>query len=109
MSEEGIELVDGGGNVFRDLGDPLADLKQAKAVLAAGIIAVLGDRGLAARKAASLTGFPVANFSRVRNVDFGRLTLDRLMTMLAALDTNARVTVKVDLSRSAQAATSSSG
>ena len=32
LSEEGIELVDGGGNVFRDFGAPLADLKQAKAV-----------------------------------------------------------------------------
>lgn len=100
MSEKDIELVHGNGNVFRDFGDPQADLKQAKAVLAARIIAVLDDRGLAVRKAASLTGFAAADFSRVRNADLGRFTLDPLMKMLAALDANARVTVKVDLPRS---------
>jgi len=109
LSEKEIELVHGGGNVFRDFGDPLADLKQAKAVLAARIIAVLDDRGLAARRAASLTGLVAADFSRVRNADLGRFTLDRLMKMLAALDANARVTVKVDLSRSATGAAPSSG
>ena len=97
MIEKDIELVHGSGNVFRDFADPEADLKQAKAVLAARIIAVLDDRGLAERKAASLTGFAAADFSRVRNADLGRFTLDRLMKMLAALDANARVTVKVDL------------
>ena len=109
LSEKDIELVRGSGNVFRDLGDPQADLKQAKAVLAAQIIAVLDDRGLAVRKAASLTGFAAADFSRIRNADLGRFRLDRLMKMLAALDANARVTVKVDPSRSAPAAASSSG
>ena len=98
MIEKDTELVDGSGNVFRDFGDPEADLKQAKAVLAARIIAVLGDRGLAERKAASLTGFAATDFSRIRNADLGRFTLDRLMQMLAALDAGARVTVKVDLS-----------
>ncbi|MXX74376.1 MAG: XRE family transcriptional regulator [Holophagales bacterium] len=101
MSEKEIELVHGTANVFRDFGELQADLKQAKAVLAARIIAVLDDRGLAVRKAASLTGFAAADFSRVRNADLGRFTLDRLMKVLAALDANARVTVKVDVSRSA--------
>ena len=40
MSEGDFGLVEGSGNVFRDFGDPDADLKQAKAVLAARIIAV---------------------------------------------------------------------
>ncbi len=104
-----VELVHGSGNVFRDFDDPQADLKQAKAVLAARIIAVLGDRGLAVHKAASLTGFAAADFSRIRDADLGRFTLDRLMKMLAALDHNVRVTVRVDLSRSAPAAASGSG
>ena len=109
MTEKEIELVHGSANVFRDFGEPHADLKRAKAVLAAGIIAVLDDRGFAVRKAASLTGFAAADFSRVRNADLGRFTLDRLMKMLAALDANARITVEVDLSRSAPAGASSSG
>ena len=50
MTESDFELVEGSGNVFRDLGDPQADLKQAKAVLAARIVAVLDDRGLSEKR-----------------------------------------------------------
>ena len=95
MSERDFELVEGSGNVFRDLGDPEADLKQAKAVVAVRIIAILDDRKLSVRKAASLTRFAAADFSRIRNADLGRFTLDRLMKMLAALDDRLRVTVHI--------------
>ena len=104
MSESGFELVEGSGNVFRDFGDPEADLKQAKAVVAARIIAVLDSRRLTVRKAAALTRFAAADFSRIRNADLGRFTLDRLMKMLAALDCDARVTVRVDARRGSGAA-----
>ena len=96
MNEDDFELVEGSGNVFRDFGDPLADLKQAKSVLAARIIAVLDNRGLTVRKAQAMTGFAAADFSRIRKADLGRFTMDRLMKMLAALDDNIRVTVQVD-------------
>ena len=95
MSETEIELIEGGGNVFRDLGDPEADLKHAKAVLAARIITTLDDQGLSVRKAAASTHFAAADFSRVRNADLGRFTIDRLMKMLAALDGDLRVTVHI--------------
>ena len=95
MTENDFEFVRGSGNVFRDFNDPHADLKQAKAVLAARIIAVLDERPLSVRKAAGLTGFAAADFSRVRNADLGRFTLDRLIKMLAALDHSIRVTVHV--------------
>lgn len=104
MGESGFELVEGSGNVFRDFGDPEADLKQAKAVVAARIIAVLDSRRLTVRKAAALTRFAAADFSRIRNADLGRFTLDRLMKMLAALDCDARVTVRVDARRGSEAA-----
>ena len=109
MSQQDLDLVHGSGNIFRDLGDPQADLKQAKAALAARIIAVLDDRELTVRMAANLTGFAAAHFSRIRNADLGRFTLDRLMKMLAALDVNARVTITADPSRAAPATASSSG
>ena len=97
MSESDFELVEGTGNVFRDLGDPDADLKQAKAVLAARIVAVLDERGLSVRQAGALTRFAAADFSRIRNADLGRFTLDRLMKMLGALDGELRVTLHVDV------------
>ncbi len=94
MSDE-FELVEGSGNVFRDLGDSDADLKQAKAILAARIIAELDGRGISVRKASGMTGFAAADFSRIRNADLGRFTLDRLMRMIAALNGRLCVTVHV--------------
>ena len=96
MNESEFELIEGSGNVYRDLGDPHADLKHAKAVLAARIIVTLDERGLSVRKAAALTRFAAADFSRIRNADLGRFTLDRLMKMLAALDRDLQITVHVD-------------
>lgn len=95
MGEDGIETIPGSGNVFRDVGDPDADLKQAKAVLAARIIGILGDRKLTVRGAESATGFAAADFSRVRNADLGRFTLDRLIRMLASLDDGIEVTIRL--------------
>ncbi len=43
MNDQKLELIEGSGNVFRDLGDPDAALKQAKAVLAARIVKMLDD------------------------------------------------------------------
>ena len=63
--------------MFLDLGDPHADLKQAKAVLAARIIALLDKRGLSVPRSAELTKFAAAGFPRIRNADLGRFTLDR--------------------------------
>ena len=96
MRDDEFELIEGSGNVFRDLGDPHADLKQAKAIVAARIIAVLDQRELTVRKAEEMTGFAAADFSRIRNASLGRFTLDRLMKILAALDGRIRVTVLMD-------------
>ena len=109
MSENDFELVEGSGNVFRDLGDPHADLKQAKAMLAARIIAVLDERGLSVRKAGALTRFAAADFSRIRNADLGRFTLDRLMKMLVALDSEMRVTLHVEAGLGGETVIASSG
>lgn len=85
IEESEFELVEGSGNVFRDLGDPDADLKHTKAILAADIISALDESGLTVRKAGEATGFAAADYSRVRNANLGRFTIDRLMRMLGAL------------------------
>lgn len=84
--EADFELVEGTGNVFQDLGDPDAALKQTKALLAADIISALDNSGLSVRKAGEATGFAAADFSRIRNANLGRFTVDRLMRILSALD-----------------------
>lgn len=96
MNDDEFVLMEGSGNVFRDFGDPRADIKQAKAVLAARIIGVLDQQGLTVRRAAELTSFTAADLSRIRNADLRHFTLERLIGILAALDRRIRVTVQVD-------------
>ncbi len=92
--KEEFKLVQGSGNAFRDMDSQDAGLKQAKAILAARIIGVLDGRELTVRRAGTLTGFAPADFSRVRNADLGRFTLDRLIKMLSTLDNSIEVTIQ---------------
>jgi len=95
MKSEKLEVVRGSGNVFRDLGRKSADAEQFKAVLAAEIIKALDREGLSVRAAHARTGIAAADFSRIRNADLGRFTVDRLMSIINRL--GARVEVNVRL------------
>ena len=97
MKGEELEVLRGSGNVFRDLGYENADVEQLKALLAAEIIRGLDREGLSVRGAHSRTGIAAADFSRIRNADLGRFTVDRLMTIINRL--GSRVEVKVRLRR----------
>jgi predicted XRE-type DNA-binding protein len=99
MKSETLELVRGSGNVFRDLGHKNADAEQLKAVLAAEIIKAFDREHLTVRAAHGRTGIAAADFSRIRNADLGRFTLDRLMSIINRL--GSRVEVKVRVRRSA--------
>jgi predicted XRE-type DNA-binding protein len=90
-----MELVRGSGNVFRDFGDPNAELEQTRALLAAKIIQVLDDRKLGVRAAERMTGIAASEFSRIRNVRLERFTIDRMITILGKLDQEVRVTLEV--------------
>jgi predicted XRE-type DNA-binding protein len=94
MSED-MDIIRGSGNVFRDLGHPEADREQLRALLAAKIIGVLDARKLTVRAAQEATGVAAADFSRIRNANLGRFTIDRLMTILASLGQEVEVSVKV--------------
>lgn len=93
MKPKKIEVVRGSGNVFRDLGHKNADVEQLKAILAAKIIKMLDGESLSVRAAQARTEIAAADFSRIRNVDLSRFTVDRLVTIINRL--GARVDVKV--------------
>ncbi|MFZ1426587.1 MAG: helix-turn-helix transcriptional regulator [Geminicoccaceae bacterium] len=95
MSDDDIELIRGSGNVFRDLGYPDAELRQAKALLAGEIIKVLDAQGLSTRQAEARTGIAHAEFSRIRNVRLERFTFDRLLTVLDRLGQHVELSVTV--------------
>ena len=95
MKDQPLEVVRGSGNVFRDLGDDNADVAQFKAILAAEIIKVLDRERLSVRAAQSRTGIAAADFSRIRNADLGRFTVDRLMSIINRLGSRVELKVRV--------------
>ncbi len=94
MSDD-MDIIRGSGNVFRDLGHPDADREQLRALLAAKIIGVLDERKLTVRAAHEATGVAAADFSRIRNANLGRFTIDRLMTILSSLGQDVEISVDV--------------
>ena len=95
MKGEKLEVVRGSGNVFRDLGHKNADADLFKAILAAEIIKAIDRERLTVRAARGRTGIAAADFSRIRNADLGRFTVDRLMTILNRLGSRVEVKVRV--------------
>jgi len=102
MKKEELELIRGSGNIYRDLSIPDADVRQLKAILAAEIIKTLDKKGLSVRKAQTLTGIDAGDFSRIRNADFRRMSVERLMTIINRLGSRIEVAVKVKRARTAQ-------
>src|SRR5271167_3600614 len=95
MKSEKLEVKRGGGNVFRDLGHKNADVEQFKAILAAEIIKMLDREELTVRAAHARTGIAAADFSRIRNADLSRFTLDRLVSIINRLGSRVEVAVNV--------------
>jgi len=94
MSEKN-EVVRGSGNIYRDLGRPDADVRQTKALMASEIVKILDKEKLSVRKAGELTKYNYADFSRIRNADLGRFTIDKLMMILNRLNRRVSVNIRV--------------
>ena len=95
MKREPRELTRGSGNIYRDFNVADADVRQLKATLAAEIIKTIERGELSVRKAQSLTGIDAGDFSRVRNADFRRINVERLMAMINELGSRVEVKIKV--------------
>jgi predicted XRE-type DNA-binding protein len=95
MKSARMEVVRGSGNVFRDLGHKNADVEQFKAILAAEIIKALDRERLTVRGAHGRTSIAAADFSRIRNADLGRFTVDRLMSIINRLGSRIEVKIRV--------------
>lgn len=95
------DLVRGSGNVYQDLKRPFADVEKLKAILAAEVIKRLDKDELTVRAAHAKTGIAAADFSRIRNADLSRFTIDRLMAIMNRLGARVDVAVKVRMARAA--------
>jgi predicted XRE-type DNA-binding protein len=76
----------------RDGGDSV--LRPLKDVLAGEVVKLLDARRLSTRAAQERTGFAAADFSRIRNADLDRFSLDRLVAMLDSLGAQVNVSVQ---------------
>ena len=101
MKKEPFEVIRGSGNIYRDFNMADADVRQLKAILAAEIIKTLDKDELSVRKAQGLTGIDAGDFSRVRNADFRRISVERLMAMINGLGSRVEVKIKVRRAESA--------
>lgn len=80
-----VEIAKNSGN-FSALGPPATAARSLKAALASRIARILDERKLSVRTAEEGTGYAAADFSRIRRGKLDRFTVDRLMTILGALD-----------------------
>jgi predicted XRE-type DNA-binding protein len=95
MKKEKLQVLRGTGNVFRDLRHKNADAEQFKAILAAEIIKTLDRDHLTVRAAHARTGIAAADFSRIRNANLDRFTVDRLISIINRLGSRVEVKVRV--------------
>jgi predicted XRE-type DNA-binding protein len=91
--ESDLEIIEGSGNVFRDVGLPDPDTKLIKADLAAEIIRVLRTAKLTNVAAARRAGVAETDISRIRHADLNRFTIDRLVRILNRLDRRVDVVI----------------
>jgi predicted XRE-type DNA-binding protein len=91
MKNKDFELIRGSGNVYRDFGRANADVEQARAIIAAKIISTLDAKKLSTRDAEKLTSVGHSEFSRIRNAQLRRFTLDRMIAILGKLDGDVEV------------------
>ena len=101
MTDE-MEIIRASGNIYRDFELPNAGLSRARASIAATIIRHLDARKLSTRDAENLTGVAHSEFSRIRNAQRRRFTLDRLIAILRKLDENIEVQVSFKTRRQAK-------
>jgi predicted XRE-type DNA-binding protein len=89
-----IEVTEGSGNVFEDLGFEDADELQAKAELTRQLHGILKRRRLSQRAAAKLLGIAQPDVCALLNGRHTGFSLTRLMTLLNRLDRDVEIVIR---------------
>ncbi len=88
------EIIRGSGNIFADLGYLDADERQAKLRLALELNAILDRRKLSQADAAARLGVNQPKISALRNYKLEGFSVERLMTLLTALDRDVEIVIR---------------
>jgi predicted XRE-type DNA-binding protein len=91
--KEPIEVFEGSGNVFADLGLPNPEERLAKAIISRLIMKEIDARGLTQAEAARLLGTTQPKVSAVVRGQLSGFSMDRLFRFLTALGMNIHVDV----------------
>lgn len=92
-NKNGIEFVEGSGNVFADLGLPNADELYLRASLGTEIVKIIREKGYSQKEAAKILGVKQPEVSALLNAKFQRFSQEKLMSFLNKLD--YKITIQV--------------
>jgi predicted XRE-type DNA-binding protein len=87
-------IVRGSGNVFADLGFPDAEERQTKLRLAYALNTVIDAQRLTQGVAAQRLGLNQPKVSALRNYKLEGFSVERLMTLLNALDRDIEIVIR---------------
>ena len=88
------EITRGSGNVFADLRFPDAEERRTKLRLAHALNAIVGARRLTQAAAAQRLGLNQPKVSALRNTKLEGFSVERLMTLLNALDRDVEIVIR---------------
>jgi predicted XRE-type DNA-binding protein len=87
-------IVRGSSNVFADLSFPDAEERQTKLRLAYALNAIVDARRLTQAAAAARLGLNQPKVSALRNYKLDGFSVERLMTLLTALDRDIEIIIR---------------
>jgi len=89
-----LEIEEGSGNIFADLGLPDAEELQFKSELALAIRRIIKSEGLTQVAAAVKMGVSQPDVSHIMNAKISKFSTDRLLVMLAHLGRNLTLSIE---------------
>lgn len=89
-----IEIEEGGGNIFADIGLPDPEERLAKAALVIRISEVIRDRRLTQTRAAQILKIDQPKISRLLRGQLSGFSTQKLMHFLTLLGRDVEITVK---------------
>jgi predicted XRE-type DNA-binding protein len=93
-SAKAEQIIRGTGNVFADLGFADAEERQTKLRLALALNTILDQRRLNQADAAARLGVNQPKVSALRNYKLDGFSVERLMTLLTALDRDVEIVIR---------------
>jgi predicted XRE-type DNA-binding protein len=94
MTKRKIEVYEGSGNVFADLGLPNPEQRLVKAGIVSELHRLIKRRGLTQVKAAKLVGIHQPDLSLLLRGDFDDYSVERLMKMLTVFEQDIEIVMK---------------